>query len=97
MAAGDIEAGDRVYLYSGEGKEVKEIRFEYLDTPIKVYNFEVEDWHTYFVSEQDVFVHNSCEGKGKALSPSEASKKIISAERTGSGLKSDIYHHSASF
>ena len=60
VAAGDIEAGDKVYLYSGEGREVKEVRFEYLDTPIKVYNFEVEDWHTYFVSEQDVFVHNSC-------------------------------------
>ncbi|NLX76297.1 MAG: hypothetical protein GXZ01_02815, partial [Clostridiaceae bacterium] len=45
-------------------REVKEVRFEYLDTPIKVYNFEVEDWHTYFVSEQDVFVHNSCKGKG---------------------------------
>src|SRR5690606_11621880 len=64
VAAGDIEAGDKVYLYSGEGREVKEVRFEYLDTPIKVYNFEVEDWHTYFVSEQDVFVHNSCKGKG---------------------------------
>ena len=60
VAAGDIEAGDKVYLYSGEGKEVKEVRFEYLDTPIKVYNFEVEYWHTYFISEQDVFVHNSC-------------------------------------
>ncbi|HPT89939.1 MAG TPA: polymorphic toxin-type HINT domain-containing protein [Acetivibrio sp.] len=63
VAAGDIEAGDKVYLYSGEGREVKEVRFEYLDSPIKVYNFEVEDWHTYFVSEQDVFVHNACEKK----------------------------------
>ena len=66
----------------------KELKFEHLDSPIKVYNFEVEDWHTYFVSEHDVFVHNSCGGKGKALSPSEASEKITSAERTGSGLKS---------
>ena len=65
VAAGDIEAGDKVYLYSGEGREVKEVRFEYLDTPIKVYNFEVEDWHTYFVSEHDVFVHNSCKGYDK--------------------------------
>jgi len=79
VAAGDIEAGDKVYLYSGEGREVKEVRFEYLDTPIKVYNFEVEDWHTYFVSEQDVFVHNSCEGKGTSntqLTFDEALKKL---------------------
>ena len=60
VAAGDMEVGDKVYLYSGEGREIKELKFEYLDSPIKVYNFEVEDWHTYFVSEHDVFVHNSC-------------------------------------
>jgi len=66
VASGDMEVGDKVYLYSGEGREIKEIRFEYLDSPIKVYNFEVEDWHTYFVSEQDVFVHNSCGDKSGA-------------------------------
>ncbi|PQQ68298.1 hypothetical protein B9R14_08450 [Acetivibrio saccincola] len=77
VAAGDIEAGDKVYLYSGEGKEVKEVRFEYLDTPIKVYNFEVEDWHTYFVSEQDVFVHNSCKGKGTRSTISDETLKWL--------------------
>jgi hypothetical protein len=59
-----MEVGDKVYLYSGDAREIKELKFEHLDSPIKVYNFEVEDWHTYFVSEQDVFVHNSCKGKG---------------------------------
>ena len=39
---------------------------EYLDKPVKVYNFEVEDWHTYFVSEYNVFVHNAgCGGSSK--------------------------------
>lgn len=28
--------------------------------PIKVYNFEVEDFHTYFVGESSVLVHNDC-------------------------------------
>ena len=32
-----------------------------LEAPIKVYNFEVEDFHTYFVGDGDgVLVHNSC-------------------------------------
>lgn len=31
-----------------------------MDEVIKVYNFEVEDWHTYFVSKQNVLVHNDC-------------------------------------
>ncbi len=74
VAAGDMEVGDKVYLYSGEGREIKELKFEYLDSPIKVYNFEVEDWHTYFVSEQDVFVHNSCGMTTKQAT--EAARKL---------------------
>ena len=36
--------------------------------PIKVYNFEVEDFHTYFVGECGVLVHNDCNtGKYKEL------------------------------
>ena len=32
--------------------------------PVKVYNFEVEDFHTYFVSEAEVLVHNASCGAG---------------------------------
>ena len=42
---------------------MKEAFVECLDKPIKVYNFEVEDWHTYFVSVYNVFVHNTCGGR----------------------------------
>ncbi len=31
---------------------------EHLENPVKVYNFEVEDWHTYYVTEMGVLVHN---------------------------------------
>ena len=31
-----------------------------MEKPITVYNFEVEDFHTYFVSIRDVLVHNMC-------------------------------------
>ena len=30
VAAGDMEVGDKVYLYSGEGREIKELKFEHL-------------------------------------------------------------------
>jgi hypothetical protein len=76
VAAGDMGVGDKVYLYSGEGREINELKFEYLDSPIKVYNFEVEDWHTYFVSEQDVFVHNSCGGENHHIA-SDVKKKWL--------------------
>lgn len=59
VEAEDVKPGDRLVLYSGETLGVSEVYQEYLQSPVKVYNFEVEDWHTYFVSEQDVFVHNA--------------------------------------
>ncbi|WP_242825982.1 polymorphic toxin-type HINT domain-containing protein, partial [Clostridium tunisiense] len=37
------------------------------DKPVKVYNFEVEDWHTYFVSEIGVLVHNKCTADPKVV------------------------------
>ena len=53
--------GDKVLLLNGETREVENVTTEHLDEPVKVYNFEVEDWHTYYVTEQGVLVHNMCE------------------------------------
>ena len=39
---------------------VKKTTREYLTEPVIVYNFEVEDWHTYYVSEDEILVHNTC-------------------------------------
>lgn len=33
----------------------------FLDEKVKVYNFEVEDNHNYYVSEKGILVHNNCE------------------------------------
>lgn len=32
---------------------------KYYDIPVTVYNFEVKDWHTYFVGVESIFVHNA--------------------------------------
>ncbi len=63
VGAENLEAGDKLRLYSGKVVEVKDVKTELLNEVIKVYNFEVEDWHTYFVSDEDVLVHNTCGGK----------------------------------
>ena len=31
-----------------------------MESPIKVYNFEVDDFHTYFVGGSSILVHNVC-------------------------------------
>jgi RHS repeat-associated protein len=58
-----LEAGDKLRTYDGELVEIVKVKLEYLDEVIKGYNFEVEDWHTYFVSSTEVLVHNMCDPK----------------------------------
>jgi len=58
VEAKDLLVGDVMKLANGETTEVKALEVEELENPVKVYNFEVEDWHTYYVSEYGVLVHN---------------------------------------
>ena len=58
--AGSLRAGDVLVLSNGELVTVEWVQHEILESPIKVYNFEVEDFHTYFVGENSVLVHNDC-------------------------------------
>ena len=58
--AGSLRAGDVLVLSNGELVTVEWVQHEILESPIKVYNFEVEDYHTYFVCECEVLVHNVC-------------------------------------
>ena len=60
VEAGNLQIGDEVENAGGEILKIEDIAIEYLDTPIQIYNFEVADWHTYYVSDEEVLVHNKC-------------------------------------
>lgn len=60
-SAGTLKAGDLLTLSDGTQTEVVEIVFE--DCHETVYNMEVEDYHTYYVGEDGVWVHNTYKGK----------------------------------
>ena len=57
--ASELSEGD--ILVDSEGREmpIASIVTEVTDEPVKVYNFQVEDYHTYFVGEMNVLVHNA--------------------------------------
>jgi len=57
-----IEEGDVVVLQSGDKSKVEKIDKVVHNELITVYNFEVEDFHTYFVSDASVLVHNDYSG-----------------------------------
>ena len=58
--ASDLKVGDKVRQEDGTTGIVEKAKHVALDNPVTVYNFEVEDFHTYYVSEQKVLVHNTC-------------------------------------
>ena len=65
IPASMIEEGDKVVLQSGDKSTVEKIDKLVHNELITVYNFEVEDFHTYFVSDASVLVHNSTASCGK--------------------------------
>lgn len=76
-----LRAGDVLVLSNGELVTVEWIDHEILESPINVYNFEVEDFHTYFVGKSGILVHN-----GKKCTPSGSSQNSDDVPR--------VYHPS---
>ena len=60
IKAADLRAGDILVKLNGAYIVVEQVQHELLETPVKVYNFEVSDFHTYYVGECAVLVHNLC-------------------------------------
>ena len=55
-----LRAGDILVMQNGKFITVEKVQHEILETPITVYNFEVADFHTYYVGKNAVLVHNTC-------------------------------------
>lgn len=64
IGAIDLRAGDLLLLKDDGYIVVEMIQHEILESPIAVYNFEVEDFHTYYVGIETILVHNSCLQRG---------------------------------
>ena len=57
----NLNPGDIVYTKDWNTAVVKSVNLLELDEPVEVFNFEVEDCHTYFVGESCTLVHNACQ------------------------------------
>ena len=83
IKAGELIVGDELLDVNGNVLLVENFDVELTDKPVKVYNFQVEDFHTYHVSGFGVLVHNAeyspekmQKNKSKAKSWSRIRKKI---------------------
>ena len=61
VPARELKERDNLLLSDGSKVEIDSLRIEYVDIPETTYNFEVKDFHTYYVSHSNVLVHNVCE------------------------------------
>ena len=86
IGAVDLRAGDILVLQNGEYVIVELVQHEILEAPIAVYNFEVEDFHTYYVGESLVLVHNMCGGlkMGKPTIPKGSTRIRVDTRKVNS-------------
>ena len=59
VEAGKLQVGDKLVDSRGNLLVVEEKKLEITDKPVKVYNFKVDNFHTYHVGENRVLVHNA--------------------------------------
>ena len=101
IKAGELIVGDELLDVNGNVLLVENFDVELTDDSVKVYNFQVEDYHTYHVSGLGVLVHNAGDysnlkdskyvGEGKKFT--KAQKRQIIQEnmrRNGGKIKSDM-------
>jgi hypothetical protein len=91
ISAEDLRAGDILVNVNGQKVVVEAIQHEILEKPVKVYNFEVQDNHTYFVgSENGIVVHNTaCGGATKAFNSDQQAVIDLAKSSQKTGLSAD--------
>ena len=82
-SAVDLRAGDILVMLNGEYVVVEQVQHELLESPETTYNFEVEDYHTYYVGNTEVLVHNQCDVKANKT---EVHHVVEQCQKTKSGF-----------
>jgi hypothetical protein len=65
-AAENLKVGDKIINSKGELKTLIVKSIETLNEPERIYNLNVDQFHTYFVGESRLLVHNNCTAEAMA-------------------------------
>ncbi|MGN0631730.1 MAG: polymorphic toxin-type HINT domain-containing protein [Ruminococcus sp.] len=82
IEAGNLLVGDKFVSAIGEDLLIEDYYIELTEELVLVYNFQVEDFHTYFVGDCVVWVHNA-----------ECTKAQVVAENQKNGKKAQEARH----
>ncbi|MFD0590074.1 polymorphic toxin-type HINT domain-containing protein [Paenibacillus sp. GCM10027627] len=76
MFADELQVGNKLQKADGSNLIIDKIEFVKLDKPVTVYNFTVADFHTYYVTNLGIWVHNTKCSNSKLSSPNPLPKTI---------------------
>ena len=106
VPARNLKERDNLLLSDGSKAEIESLKTEHVEIPETTYNFEVKDFHTYYVSHSKVLVHNVCydlnqkalielikeNGKTTHLSMDEAITLVEWGDEYGINIRIDMGH-----
>ena len=85
-----MNPGDVVYTKDWNTAVVKSVSLLEYDEPVEVFNFEVEDCHTYFVGDRYVVVHNGpCNKIGRSGKQARL-RELANDDKLSSTLRGEI-------
>ena len=88
VSAQNLRKGDKVLLSDGNYGIIVSVKIEAFENPETTYKFEVEDFHTYFVGENSVCVHNNNCGPQEQWVETYDDAKQIAEQHVGTGASS---------
>jgi hypothetical protein len=90
--ADELQVGDKLQKADGSNLTIDKVEFVKLNEPVTVYNFTVADYHTYYVTDIGIWVHNTecnltrvwdLEGTGDAITKSQLKKLTEDMKKNG--------------
>ena len=97
ICANKLQVGDEVLLSDGSVSVIGDVQHETLTAPETTYNFEVADFHTYYVSDSKVLVHNACANpngkKGGEAHQNKINEIKKTAEDLGYTVKTEVAYN----
>ncbi len=90
VKAEDLQVGDLVYDKEWNTAPIEKVAFLHLAEPVEVYNFEVENCHTYFVGNDCFLVHNGpCDNVGRSGKQARL-RELANDDKLSSALRGEL-------
>ncbi|EPY14885.1 polymorphic toxin-type HINT domain-containing protein [Paenibacillus alvei] len=99
--ADELQVGDKLQKSDGSNLTIDTVEFVKLNEPVTVYNFTVADFHTYFVTDLAIWVHNTnclfgangVQTTSKTIWKQNGSKARIDVENPNPGQRAGQIHY----